>query len=137
MTMVSITAIVLLLVGCTPATPPEMTRPENGPQLSAAAEADTLPPGYTGIRIGGEIQIGPDGAAGDTYPMVMDVPPGSPAEAAGIRAGDTILEVDGVDAAKNGVPLGNPEAGRTYVMRIRRGADEREVKVTAVRRPRK
>ena len=67
------------------------------------------------------------------YPRIRDVAPGTPAAAAGLRSGDVILEVNGVDARTVGSLY--PTVGERYAMRIRRGEEEHEVNLTPVPKP--
>lgn len=97
------------------------------------------PPGYTGIEFGmrgsGRMQgkrFIPDS---DPKFFILSVAENSPAEKAGLLAGDVVLEVNGQSIQEGGRSLGNPEAGVTYVLRIRRRDTEREVSVTAIPQP--
>lgn len=69
------------------------------------------------------------------YPVIASVEPGSPAQAAGLAAGDTVLSYNDVDAHQD--PLGVQRflrPGQRIVMRVRRGG-ERQVTVTVASRP--
>jgi membrane-associated protease RseP (regulator of RpoE activity) len=86
------------------------------------------------------IEILPDGARAWEFsepPEIMLVEPGSPADRAGLRSGDVLVEIDGV-------PLVNEEAGRrfgavkpgeTVRLTYRRGGTVETVSVTAESRP--
>lgn len=81
--------------------------------------------GYTGFSIGGTVT----GKAGhpDTFHAVIAVTavaPRSPASKAGLLVGDIILEINGTPSDQEW-PF--PEIGVKYTLRIRRGAEEREV----------
>jgi len=88
------------------------------------APPSVAPPGFLGLV------TGPDGAE------VLGVLPGSPAEAAGLRRGDRILELDGL-------ALDNPDhlrqvtrgrrAGERVVVRVSRGAEVLDVTVVLQR----
>lgn len=68
-------------------------------------------------------------------PTVSLVEPGSPAALAGLRVGDSIVELNGVDT--RGTPLfAVREPGTRYVLRIRRGDEEREVTLVVAPPPR-
>ncbi|HEX9936283.1 MAG TPA: PDZ domain-containing protein [Longimicrobium sp.] len=62
-------------------------------------------------------------------PVVRSVDRGSPVESAGLRPGDVIVAVDGVDAR---VPylFTQPRPGRVITFRVSRGGSERDVRVT-------
>jgi membrane-associated protease RseP (regulator of RpoE activity) len=66
--------------------------------------------------------------------VIRNVVEGSPARAAGLAVGDTILRFNGVAATEQAIatPL---EAGDTVVLRIRRGGQERDVRLVAAPRP--
>jgi len=65
--------------------------------------------------------------------LISDVEDGSPAEAAGIREGDLIVEAGGEPVATFddlSAALGRADKGGVLVVRVLRGADEVEVSVT-------
>lgn len=70
----------------------------------------------------------------DGYPVVSGVLPDSPALAAGLRAGDVILRVDGTDVhglqQEQTSALIRGAVGSTVTLRIRRGVSELEIRVT-------
>lgn len=90
-------------------------------------------PGYTGFDIRMSMSLGPGGGASSGYPVIAAVLPGTPAQRAGLAAGDQILEINGRDAREQGAL--RVQAGVRYTYRIRRGQEEREVSLVAVPRP--
>ncbi|MEO5580397.1 MAG: PDZ domain-containing protein [Gemmatimonadaceae bacterium] len=54
------------------------------------------------------------------YPVIESIEPGSPAERAGLQAGDLILSLDAQDLRKNPMPPSMLEPGRRLVFRYRR-----------------
>ena len=73
--------------------------------------------------IGFWLGLGPDRAW-----IVEEMEPGSPSEAAGVRAGDVLLELDGEAFPGNPVNwLREHSPGKTVHLRLRRGGSEREV----------
>ena len=66
-------------------------------------------------------------------PMIDQVLPGKPAERAGLRAGDRVIEVDGKAMYSPGdvAAATNAQPGRTLVYRVMRGGVVLEVPVTA------
>jgi len=56
------------------------------------------------------------------YPVVSGLAEGSPAAKVGIRVGDVILSVNGVDGRELGI-MHPKTPGETYVLRIRRGSE--------------
>jgi S1-C subfamily serine protease len=86
---------------------------------------------YTGMTLGGKafIRIVGDHLVpdGDLELSVMRIDAGSPAATAGLQLGDVILEVDGVAVSSPQKPLAALATGVAYVLRIRRGQEEREV----------
>lgn len=69
------------------------------------------------------------------YPVIVRVRPGSPADSAGLMAGDTLVAYDGEDITRNRVLLA-PPAGTQVTVRYRRGGIEREVVLTSTPVPR-
>ncbi len=97
------------------------------------------PAGYLGISYSGTIRqwSGPKGVVvyHDEDPVVVSVEPGSPADRAGIRSGDTLVSYDGELLRRREValtPILRP--GRTVKIAVRRG-EPRTFKVTVGRRP--
>ncbi|HET7230041.1 MAG TPA: PDZ domain-containing protein [Longimicrobium sp.] len=111
------------------------------PARGSAQEAVTAPgrPSVIEFSYGwnGGITLGPGGKARvASYPRVVTVAPSSPAAAAGLRAGDMIVSVDGRDGMST--PLfENVRAGRAVVLRIRRGDEEREIRFVPRALPRR
>lgn len=71
-----------------------------------------------------------------TYPRISLVEPSSPAEAAGIRVGDTLVAMNGVDVLEREISLTKmlvPDA--QLLVRLRREGSPRELKVTVGRAP--
>jgi S1-C subfamily serine protease len=97
--------------------------------IPATAVRRTEP--YTGMTLGGKalIRIVADRLVpeGDLELSVVRIDAGSPAATAGLLLGDVILEVDGVAISSPQRPLAALATGVTYVLRIRRGQEEREV----------
>lgn len=54
------------------------------------------------------------------YPVIESIEPGSPAERAGLQAGDLIMALDAQDLRKNPMPPNILEPGRRIVFRYRR-----------------
>lgn len=72
-----------------------------------------------------QTNFGPKGEPG--YPFVSGVEAGSPAERAGLLVGDTLIAVDGRDPRLPQPLFPVTVAGTRYVLRIRRGEEEREL----------
>ena len=71
------------------------------------------------------------------YPVVEAVEPGSPAAAAGLETGDTIIAYNGSDVRRHEVAVVSLlRPGSTVAVRVRRNGSEREVPVLVARRPR-
>lgn len=81
------------------------------------------------------VQFEPDGPRGQGV-RVIEVRPGSPAERAGVRAGDVVVRVNGGEAAEiiPALPL-RLLSGDTVHLRVQRDGGEREVVVVAAPRP--
>jgi C-terminal processing protease CtpA/Prc len=71
--------------------------------------------------------------------IVVSVIPGLPAAAAGIAAGDSVLQVEGKPiagaAASDMAALMKKAPGDKLLLKLRRGGDEYTVSLTAVQRP--
>jgi S1-C subfamily serine protease len=70
------------------------------------------------------------------YPVIESIEPNSPAEKAGLVAGDTILAMNAQDLRKSPLPMATMiQPGKRIVFRFRRNA-VREVALTVAQRPR-
>jgi serine protease Do len=99
----------------------------------AMAQSDSLPAGWVGIAL---VQHGSDGDASGlgVYPVIASVEPGSPAQVAGLSAGDTVLAYNDVDA--HGQPMGMRQflkPGERLVVKVRRNG-VLEFPITVARR---
>ncbi|MDQ6831442.1 MAG: PDZ domain-containing protein [Gemmatimonadota bacterium] len=129
----------------------EMTRlmREDLPRVMARTEAraamrvDQEPPaGWIGVYFSGapdEVVISNNGEKTvryHAYPLIVSVEPGSPAERAGISAGDRLLSLGGVDMTTGALSLERLlQPGRTVPVRVKRAGDVRTVVVNVGRRP--
>jgi S1-C subfamily serine protease len=72
----------------------------------------------------------------DDYPVIESIEPGSPAERAGLAAGDTILAMNSQDLRRSPLPMAAMiQPGQRIVFRFRRNDSVREVTVTVAPRP--
>ena len=100
----------------------------------AEAQKSRAPSGWVGLSI---VQNARGGEGSDTkveYPIVASVEPGSPAQAAGLVAGDTILAYNDIDA--NTDPLGVRSLlipGKELVIKVRRNT-VRKLTLTVAKR---
>jgi len=69
------------------------------------------------------------------YPVIESIDPGSPAERAGLQAGDRIISLDAQDLRKNPMPPSLLEPGRRIVFRYRRNDVARTSTVVVASRP--
>ena len=93
-----------------------------------AARADSHPTPWLGIAL----------ATGDGPARVAEVYTGTPAEAAGLAAGDVIRAVAGVQVADAAAVIGALQhrgVGDTVTLRLARSDKERQVQVTLAERP--
>lgn len=113
---------------------------EVGPRI--AIGLSTFPGGWFGFGISCNcvVQTGPEGAPPvwrfNEPPEVYSVEPGSPADRAGLRRGDVLVEIDGVALStdEGGRRFGAVEAGQEVNFTYRRGGDKRTVSITAEER---
>ncbi|MEQ1689840.1 MAG: PDZ domain-containing protein [Gemmatimonas sp.] len=96
--------------------------------------------GYLGVNLSGvQIRMVTDSGsftAHCDYPMIEAVDPGSPARAADLRAGDTVMAYNGRDVVATSVNY--PQLlvpGKVIRVRIRREGKSRELPVTVAERP--
>jgi membrane-associated protease RseP (regulator of RpoE activity) len=112
--------------------------------LSGAAQAsaqDTKAqanrPGYIGIRYDAHFEVlAPEGRR-DGKVIVRDISKDSPAEKAGVKAGDEIIRINGMSAAngKFSAVARTLTVGDTVKLRIKRDANERDITLIAAPRP--
>jgi S1-C subfamily serine protease len=70
------------------------------------------------------------------YPVIESIEPNSPAERAGLEAGDTIIAMNAQDLKKSPLPMAAMiQPGRRVVFRFKRADRVRDVTVTVAQRP--
>jgi serine protease Do len=112
----------------------------SAPTSTSASGQGKQPSGWLGISFSGPLRMwqARDGLAiyYYDYPVLESVEPGSPAERAGLQAGDTVLAYDGRDVRKREISLVRQlRPGARLVVRVRRDGETRDVPVTIERRP--
>jgi S1-C subfamily serine protease len=95
------------------------------------------PTGWFGVRINDQMTVDNRGNAFfDSYPMVTDVDPGSPAAKAGVRPGDVLMTFNAHDMRGGAVELAKwLKVGAPFVLKIRRNDATRVIRGTLGRRP--
>ena len=95
------------------------------------------PTGWFGVRISDQAMIDDRGNAFfDSYPVVTQVDPNSPAAKAGVKAGDVLLTFNSHDMRGGSVELSKwLQAGAPFVLKIRRNDLTRVLRGTLERRP--
>lgn len=101
-------------------------------QAQSGGHAHGSPRGWTGYSIGQ--QIGLNGGAPEP-PFIQQVIPGSPADKAGLKAGDVIVKLNGKPATLQRVVSHHLAPGDTVRLHVRRAGREWEQVVIAAERP--
>jgi serine protease Do len=94
--------------------------------------------GWVGVVI--TTGIGQSNSAGalvfNEYPVIESIDPGSPAERAGLQAGDVILSINSQDLKKNPIPMQSLLVpGNKILFRYKRNDASRSLTVTVAERP--
>lgn len=134
---ISFCSLVILLCSCASVSSSETvaTKPRVVPASAVRSEVmrnanDSTPAqiaGYAGFSFSVRAYVS-DGKTTYAYPRITELAPRSPADSAGIRVGDDILEVNGRDARELGAV--RLTVGMKTVFRMRRG--DREFEITLV-----
>lgn len=105
------------------------------PARGLAAQAAATPVYERGCR-GDEIQATINGTFGtvESYPIVSYVQAGSPAGVAGLRVGDTLVTMDGVDLMQATLPKRRFAVGDTIRLSVRRTEGKKDVALVLGRR---
>jgi serine protease Do len=95
------------------------------------------PTGWFGVRINDQMMVDAQGNAFfDSYPVVTDVDPGSPAAKAGVRPGDVLMTFNAHDMRGGAVELAKwLKVGAPFVLKVRRNDATRTIRGTLGRRP--
>jgi S1-C subfamily serine protease len=111
--------------------------------LMSPQYSDRIPRGWIGfgLSFSGGIRRNDPGKPADwlflELPSIKSIQPGSPADEAGLRVGDVLLEIDGeeLDSEGGGSRFSRMEPGQVIEWKVRRDGKTLTVKTTAARRP--
>jgi serine protease Do len=108
-----------------------------GAPLTAHAQRE-LPKGWLGVLI--TTGIGEANNRGtlifNDYPVIESIDPGSPAEKAGLMAGDILISINKQDFKKNPIPMGSLlKPGQKVVFRYRRDNVAKTITMVVAERP--
>jgi len=118
---VAVFALALSFAGCAHA---QQSQPQNEGKAGANTGVRRNPRAPTAY-------FGVSWSLQDARPTVASVAEGSPAAAAGLAPGDVLLSVDGRDVLNGGPVFPEAAAGRRYTLRVKRGAEERDLVIVA------
>ena len=110
--------------------------------LSRLRSMQAMPAGWLGCTFSGAYSVTQENGGKavmrfDDYPTVEAVDPGSPAEKAGIQAGDKLLSLDGQDLKEGSAPFAELlRPGSRLAVKVKRGEQTRKLTVTVGKRPR-
>lgn len=106
-------------------------------ELERACQAVPRPEGWVGLAVNEPMRVvqrvdGQVSVASVGRPVVVSVDPGSPADKAGIRSGDVLMEIDGRDVSSGGLRLMEIHPDTRLPVKIRRGDGETRTLVVVV-----
>lgn len=105
---------------------------------AGAERTVTVRPAATKVSMQSDtaFEVGTIGVLPDTYPLIVGLVPGDLAEKAGLKAGDTILAIEGVRMvySRNVSDALRTRGGQPTAMRIRRDGVEQTITVTPEQR---
>lgn len=106
-------------------------------EAPAMMKRQQAPTGWFGVRINDQMMVDAQGNAFfDSYPVVTDVDPGSPAAKAGVRPGDVLMTFNAHDMRGGAVDLAKwLKVGAPFVLKVRRNDATRTIRGTLGRRP--
>lgn len=119
----------------------EANRADREQTFARLRALSSAPAGWLGLTFSGSYSVTQSGDEKATmrfedYPTVEAVDPGSPAERAGIKAGDKLLSLDGHDLTEGLPPFSELlRPGARLDARISRGESTRDVTINVTKRP--
>ena len=120
----------------------EASRAQQEMALGRMRSLASMPAGWLGCTFSGSYSVTQkDGGKAvmrfEDYPTIEAVDPGSPAEKAGIQAGDKLLSLDGNDLTEGSPPFSDLlRPGARMGVKVKRGDRTRNLTVTVGKRPR-
>lgn len=106
-------------------------------ELEQACQAVPKPQGWVGLAVNEPMRVvqrrdGNVAVAAIGRPVVVSVDPGSPADKAGVRSGDVLIEIDGRDVRSGGIALAELQPDSRLPLKIQRGDGEARTLIVVV-----